>query len=122
MLSLSSYNCKIMYFFIKPHIFLETLRLYPVGKLVRRVCTKKYQLDANVTLDVGDIIIVPARAIHLDPKYFQNPTKYYPERFQESTHPPCTFFPFGEGPRICIGKIIKCFLKSCYITSIDKYI
>lgn len=45
--------------------------------------------------------------LHHDPEYYPNPEKFDPERFSEenkSKRPAYTYLPFGDGPRICIGK------------------
>ncbi len=40
-------------------------------------------------------------------RYFANPLAFQPERWQDALEkqlPKCVYFPFGDGPRICIGK------------------
>ena len=52
-------------------------------------------------------IYIPVLALHHDPTYFPDPDKFDPERFtEENKHsiPNYTYIPFGEGPRMCIGK------------------
>lgn len=41
-----------------------------------------------------------------DPENFPDPEAYRPERFSEEqpTYNKNAYFPFGEGPRSCIGK------------------
>nr|AVL92874.1 CYP450 [Locusta migratoria] len=90
----------------------ETLRMYTPLSAMDRVCVRPYRLPATdtcpaVDLRPGDIIWLPVRAIHFDPKYYTEPQRFDPERFSpENKHliKPYTYFPFGSGPRICIGQ------------------
>lgn len=45
-------------------------------------------------------------SLHNDPKYFSDPEVFKPERFsleEKAKRPAGVYFPFGDGPRICIG-------------------
>ena len=53
------------------------------------------------------IIDIPLKQIHLDPKYYQDPTEYRPERFYKDNKPSPLLLSFGLGPRNCIGKLLK---------------
>lgn len=58
------------------------------------------------------MIGIPIFAIQRYPEYFPDPEKFDPERFNdENKHKirPCSFIPFGSGPRNCIGKITTLF-------------
>ncbi|KAB5532243.1 hypothetical protein DKX38_018913 [Salix brachista] len=47
-----------------------------------------------------------ATSTHLDSKKFEDPVKFNPSRFDtnpKSSDPPCTYLPFGAGPRVCPG-------------------
>jgi cytochrome P450 len=88
----------------------ETLRKYPpVARLERRV-SENYTLggedNGGIKLYKGQIVDIPAFAIHHCEDYYENPEKFDPERFMpENRHKikPYTYLPFGAGPRNCIG-------------------
>ncbi|CRK88816.1 CLUMA_CG002619, isoform A [Clunio marinus] len=89
----------------------ETLRLYPILPILDRVCTKSdgYSLEpfSDFKIPCGMPIHIPVYAIHLDEKNFPEPLKFDPERFSQDNIQnikPFTFFPFGHGPRNCIGE------------------
>jgi cytochrome P450 family 6 len=86
----------------------ETLRKYPPIPFLPRECTKKYAIPGtNITLEKGTSIVIPVLGIHKDPKYYPNPEEFEPDRFKDdvkSKRHHFTYLPFGEGPRICIGK------------------
>jgi hypothetical protein len=51
--------------------------------------------------------MIPIYALHHDPNYYPDPEVFDPERFTDenkNSRPLGTFIPFGDGPRICIGK------------------
>ncbi|XP_046382243.1 uncharacterized protein LOC124153186 [Ischnura elegans] len=85
----------------------ETLRKYPPLAVLDRYCTEEYRNpEYNLVIPKGMSVLVPVLGIHYDSKYYHDPYRFDPERFDEETkdnRPSCTFMPFGEGPRICIG-------------------
>lgn len=92
--------------------FPETLRKWPISAVTDRICTKPYTIhpispdEKPVHLTYNDIIVLPIFGIHRDPKYYPNPEKFDPERFNEQNKKninPYTYLPFGTGPRNCIG-------------------
>ncbi|KAJ8944241.1 hypothetical protein NQ314_009518 [Rhamnusium bicolor] len=86
----------------------ETLRKYPPVPLITRQCVKDYKVpDEDVIIEKGNIVMIPVSGIHYDEDYYKNPEVFDPERFNEENiaqRPKYTHLPFGEGPRICIGK------------------
>jgi cytochrome P450 family 6 len=59
-------------------------------------------------LETGTVVVIPVEAVHNDPKYYPEPERFDPERFSEEEKQKrhhYVYLPFGEGPRICIGKL-----------------
>lgn len=87
-------------------LFSETLRKYPVVTILNRECTKNYKIpDTNVVVEKGTPIIVPVLAMHRDARYFPEPEKFIPERFQpdnSKSFEEAPYLPFGDGPRNCM--------------------
>lgn len=48
--------------------------------------------------------MIPLKAMHMDERYWKNPEQFDPDRFLNDKIVPGTYLPFGDGPRICIGK------------------
>ncbi|XP_045105231.1 cytochrome P450 3A41-like isoform X2 [Portunus trituberculatus] len=85
----------------------ESLRLYPSGAVIERLCTKSYKLPGtNLTIKPGDLVGVPFWSIQHDPNNWPNPKAFIPDRFlpeNKGDIKPFTHMPFGIGPRNCIA-------------------
>ncbi|XP_022907787.2 cytochrome P450 9e2-like [Onthophagus taurus] len=81
----------------------ETLRLWPPSAFTNRECVKNYLINDDLTIEKGTGIIIPIFGIHRDEKFYPNPDKFDPERFNGPNLNPYAFIPFGIGPRNCIG-------------------
>lgn len=85
----------------------EALRLYPVLAVLTREVIEDYVFPNGLMLEKGIRVHIPVYHLHHNPEYFPDPNKYRPERFlseEKRKVKPYTYMPFGEGPRICIGK------------------
>ncbi|CAG9838962.1 unnamed protein product [Diabrotica balteata] len=85
----------------------ETLRKYGLIPVLDREALTDYRLEGtDLVIEKGMAVYIPYFAMFRDPKYFPNPLKFNPERFANNNFNAdgFTFFPFGEGPRACIGK------------------
>lgn len=88
--------------------FDEILRKHPPGGALVRRCATDYTFSKlKLKIPKGTRVLIPVHALHKDPKYFEDPEKFIPERFSlenKRNIKPCTYLPFGDGPRNCIGK------------------
>jgi cytochrome P450 len=84
----------------------ETLRLYPpaVGVFARQAVSDVE--IAGYLLKKGSIVHILSYLVHHDPRWFPDPDRFDPERFAPGNVeklPQFAYFPFGGGPRVCIG-------------------
>jgi cytochrome P450 len=84
----------------------ETLRLYPpaVAVFMRQALTDVE--IAGYTLTQGSLVQIFSYICQHDPRWFPEPERFDPDRFlpeRQQSIPPFAYFPFGGGPRICIG-------------------
>jgi cytochrome P450 len=83
----------------------ESMRLYPPAWIIGRSVVEDDALS-GYRIPGGSIVLLSTYAAHRDPRIFENPEAFDPERFlrrPESQLPRFAYFPFGGGPRICIG-------------------
>jgi cytochrome P450 len=84
----------------------ESLRLYPPVWAIGRRAMQDVQIGGS-TIPKGAIALACQWAVHRSDRYFSNPTKFDPDRWTgefQRMLPKYAFFPFGGGPRSCIGE------------------
>ncbi len=83
----------------------EAMRLYPPAWIMNRQTIAETTIG-GYTIPVGSLVFMSPYTMHHDPRYFPEPNDFQPERWTpefEKQLPKFAYFPFGGGPRICIG-------------------
>lgn len=83
----------------------ETLRVFPPAWAFARRALHDIELG-GYRVRAGSSITLSQWVTHRDPRYFENPDAFNPNRWTDSfinQLPRFAYFPFGGGPRICIG-------------------
>lgn len=86
-------------------IIQESMRLYPAAWAIPRKVVKRVAIGKQ-RFEPGDIVLISQYVVHRDSRYFEHPERFIPERFSDDLLkkiPPYAYFPFGAGPRVCIG-------------------
>jgi len=82
----------------------EAMRLYPPVPSVPRETTGAVELG-GYALPEGATVAPMQWTIHRDGRFWDDPRAFRPERFAgEGDRPRFAYFPFGDGPRRCIGQ------------------
>jgi cytochrome P450 len=105
-------------------VITETLRLYPILPLLVPHFSSTNCTVGGFHIPQGTILLLNAWSIHRDPKLWEEPTKFMPERFEATNgeREGFKFIPFGIGRRACpganmgtqvialaLGALIQCF-------------
>ncbi|MEX5712385.1 cytochrome P450 [Parafrankia sp. FMc6] len=106
----------------------EAMRLYPSAYAISRTSSQDCTL-AGHRISKGTGILVSAWITHRHPDFWVDPEKFNPARFTSPTERPrFAYFPFGGGPRSCIGEhfamleamtVVRTVLRQFRITSLD---
>jgi cytochrome P450 len=84
----------------------EILRLYPPAYIMAREAIELCEIGGYEFLP-GTTILFSQWVAHRDPRYFDDPDAFRPERWIEGLAnrlPAGAYYPFGDGPRRCIGQ------------------
>ena len=87
-------------------VFAESMRLYPPAWAMGRMSTQPVTLGPY-RIPPGAHFFFSQYIMGRDPQYFPDPLRFDPNRFTpeaKAARPKFTSFPFGAGPRQCIGE------------------
>ncbi|KAF4307737.1 Cytochrome P450 [Botryosphaeria dothidea] len=87
------------------HIINEVLRLRPPvpSGLSRTAPPEGLRID-DVFVPGGTVMSIPAHTIQRDPRYFEDPDEFYPERWSALSTETAPFLAFSRGVTNCAGK------------------
>lgn len=89
------------------NVIRETLRLFPILSGAHKKCTEDIRIgDVFIPANVSVVTLIYAN--HHNPKYFENPEKFDPDRWDKEISSedrnPLAYQPFSAGLRNCIGQ------------------
>jgi cytochrome P450 len=98
----------------------EVLRLYPPAYILARVAIAPFRIG-EYDFPAGETVLLSQWVMHRDPRYYDDPDAFRPERWLDGLAdrlPPGAYFPFGDGPRRCIGQGFALLESALVIASI----
>jgi cytochrome P450 len=87
------------------HVITEALRLYPAAWGMARLAAEDHEI-AGYPVTKGMGVAMAQWVVHRDPRWYDAPEEFRPERWENDLIkrlPRFAYFPFGGGPRQCIG-------------------
>ena len=87
-------------------IMTETMRLHPPAWNISREAITDVEIGGRM-IPAGAEILMSQYAVHRHPRYYEDPDTFKPGRWSDDlarTLPKYAYFPFGGGPRLCIGQ------------------
>ncbi len=88
------------------NVMAESLRLYPPAWAMGRYALRDFALG-DFFLPARTTVLISQFITHRDERYFPDPLRFEPDRFSaegKAQRTKFTYFPFGAGPRQCIGE------------------
>jgi cytochrome P450 len=93
------------------YVIREALRLYPPAYLIGRRALEPMEFG-DLQIPSGINVLMSQCVVHHDERWFAKPDEFRPDRWAEpgiSQLPKYAYFPFGGGPRSCIGNQFAMF-------------
>ena len=87
-------------------VLAESMRLFPPAWAVGRLALDDVEIGGYV-VPKRSLVLMSQFVMHRDARFFPDPERFEPERWTEAareSRPQFAYFPFGGGPRRCIGE------------------
>jgi cytochrome P450 len=105
------------------YVVCESMRLYPPVFAFGREALQACKLD-GYEIPVGATVIMSQWIMHRHPRYFDNPEEFHPDRWANGLLQRISkyvYFPFGGGPRICIGNTFAMMEASLVLATLAQH-
>ena len=97
----------------------ESMRLFPPVYFIDRV-NKSEVIHDNYIIPEETDLLFSIYEIHRNPKLWNNPKAFIPERFEDAKRYSKHYFPFGAGPRKCIGNMFAMYEMNLVLQELTK--
>ncbi|HEX4900729.1 MAG TPA: cytochrome P450, partial [Pyrinomonadaceae bacterium] len=87
-------------------VLLESMRMFPPAWALGRMALNDCEIGGYL-VPKGSLVLMSQYVMHHDSRYFPEPDRFDPERWApelREARPQFSYFPFGGGPRRCIGE------------------
>ncbi|UOU96914.1 cytochrome P450 [Chryseobacterium daecheongense] len=110
------------------NVIKEAMRLHPPAWAIDRQALENDSFQ-EYSWPKHTLIILYITGLHRNPRYWNDPNSFIPERFDDENAKNFAYYPFGAGPRLCIGEhfammemvlIVRKFYKSFRFMSYQK--
>lgn len=107
-------------------VIAESMRLFPPAYILGRRALEPYRIPGtDYELPRGTVVLVSQYLLHRDPRFWDRPEAFEPERWLDPDTRPerqrYAYFPFGAGPRICIGEHFAWMEATIVLTTIAQH-
>ncbi|MFT6336106.1 MAG: cytochrome P450 [Halioglobus sp.] len=111
----------------------EAMRLYPPAYMIDRVSIEDDEVD-GYKIPAGTMFLLSLFELHRDEQYWKKSSSFDPDRFHpdQKSERVGRYFPFGTGPRMCVGnhfamfemivavaKMVKSYTLTCELDHIE---
>ncbi len=99
----------------------ETMRLYPPGFIIDRISIAHDEFNGK-KISKNTLLLLSVYEVHKHPDFWESPEKFNPNRFDAKNKKDYSdqYFPFGAGPRMCVGNNFAMFEMILTIAEIVK--
>lgn len=87
-------------------VLAESMRLYPPAWIIGRKAIDDYEVG-GYPVPAGSVLFMSQYVVHRDARWYPEPERFDPTRWTpdaQAARPKFSYFPFGGGPRQCIGE------------------